>query len=309
MNFFVASYGKEKNIYQCNVTDSGNIAILNRTQMQGYPSYLYSNHKEIIVALKKKEMFEKGGVCILDEQLKLKKSFYHDDSYTHVFQDEQLILVASYHQGHILIIDRKSGVQKKIFYDHSKIHQVGKINENEYYAIDLQNQKIYFFTILPNLNYHEIQTILLPQHHQPRHLVAQKNHLYILCENTGYIFVYQMIKQQYKFQQKINTSDHESKNEMCSAIKIDHHFLYSSNRKNHKITIFQIHADGNLEKKLDFDTMGKTPRDFLLLKKGKYLLVGNEDDDNLTLFEIDYQTNQTKKINQLMIPKPVCIAK
>ena len=147
MKFYISSYGHKKNVYQCNITDTGNIAILNSREMAGFPSYLSVYQNEISVALKKTGDTEQGGICILNKELKQQKTYYQEDSYTHVFQYEKYLLAASYHQGNIFIADKKTGNEKKIVYERAKIHQVGKLNQQEYYAIDLANEAVYIFKI------------------------------------------------------------------------------------------------------------------------------------------------------------------
>jgi 6-phosphogluconolactonase len=55
-------------------------------------------------------------------------------------------------------------------------------------------------------------------------------------------------------------------------------------------------------------TLGKKPRNFNFDPSGNYLLVANQDSDEIVIFKIDKKTglltDTGKRIN---VPKPVCI--
>jgi 6-phosphogluconolactonase len=53
---------------------------------------------------------------------------------------------------------------------------------------------------------------------------------------------------------------------------------------------------------------GRTPRDFTLDPTGRFLLVANQDSDNIVTFRLDLQTGLPLEIAQSMaIPTPVCL--
>lgn len=306
MNFFVSSYENKKRIYKCNISETGNIAILNSKEMSGYPSYINIYNNEIAVALKKKYNDEKGGICILNRKLEVIKTFYCEDSYTHVYQDDKYIVAASYHEGHILIIDKTSGMKSKVYFENSKIHQVGNIKNGEYFAVDLQNQQIIIYKINHNCKFKKIDQITILNGNQPRHLVAINEYIYILCENTSNILVYRKTKGKYNFIQEIKATNNVKKS-LGAAIRNYKNLLFVSNRGDNTISIFKILENGTIEKKQTFKTLGKTPRDFNLFFHSKILLVGNEDTDEIICFKINKKNLLTKRINNLAIPKPVCI--
>ena len=85
-------------------------------------------------------------------------------------------------------------------------------------------------------------------------------------------------------------------------------FLYMSNRGMDAISIFSILADGTIKLIGQQESMGKTPRNFLVDPKGEFMFVANQDSDNIAIFRIDQTTGMLAYTgNQVKVPAPVCI--
>jgi len=86
-------------------------------------------------------------------------------------------------------------------------------------------------------------------------------------------------------------------------------FVYTSNRGHNSISAFQIKADGTLQK-VDEQTQAiKTPRDFNIDPTGKYMIVANQDKDNLVVYEVNPKTGKlTFKHESISVKLPICIA-
>ncbi|MFM2327499.1 MAG: hypothetical protein RIR31_1701, partial [Bacteroidota bacterium] len=87
-------------------------------------------------------------------------------------------------------------------------------------------------------------------------------------------------------------------------------FLYCSNRGDaNTISIFSIHpTDGKLTLIGHQSTLGKTPRNFNFDPSGNFLLVANQNTDDIVIFKIDKKTglltDTGKKVN---VGNPVCL--
>ncbi|HXB94766.1 MAG TPA: beta-propeller fold lactonase family protein, partial [Puia sp.] len=87
-------------------------------------------------------------------------------------------------------------------------------------------------------------------------------------------------------------------------------FLYASNRGDaNNLAIFAIDAvSGRLTIKGFQSTLGKTPRNFIIDPTGKWLMVANQNGNNVVLFRIDPKTglliDSGKRIE---LPAPVCL--
>lgn len=85
-------------------------------------------------------------------------------------------------------------------------------------------------------------------------------------------------------------------------------FLYQSNRGANTLAIFAIEADGKLTKVGDEPTQGKTPRNFFIDPKSDFVLVANQDTDNITIFRRDAKTGKlTYTGRSVKVPAPVCV--
>jgi len=87
-------------------------------------------------------------------------------------------------------------------------------------------------------------------------------------------------------------------------------FLYASNRGDaNSLAIYTIDpASGRLQLKGFQSTLGKTPRNFLIDPSGRWLLVANQNTNNIVVFRIDEKTGLLKDTGRsLTIPSPVCL--
>jgi 6-phosphogluconolactonase len=74
------------------------------------------------------------------------------------------------------------------------------------------------------------------------------------------------------------------------------------------ISIFSITPDGTTTLAGHQKTMGKTPRNFLVDARGRFLWVANQDSDNITVFKINPKTGMLTYANlRASIPSPVCL--
>jgi 6-phosphogluconolactonase len=87
-------------------------------------------------------------------------------------------------------------------------------------------------------------------------------------------------------------------------------YLYASNRgENNTIALYSINeTSGELNLIEHRSTKGMTPRNFAIDPTGTFLLVANQNSNNIVTFRIDSSTGKLIDINQeLNIPMPVCI--
>ena len=75
------------------------------------------------------------------------------------------------------------------------------------------------------------------------------------------------------------------------------------------ITIFSINSSTGKLKLIGYQSvLGKAPRNFIIDPTGNYLLVANQDSNNIVIFKRDKQTGLLKETqNQIKLPKPVCL--
>ncbi len=149
----------------------------------------------------------------------------------------------------------------------------------------------------------------------PRHFefAPNKKYAYLMEELTGTVVVYTVKKGLLTLSQRISAHPADFKGSIGSAdihASPDGKFLYCSNRGDaNMITIFSINAaDGKLTLVGYQPVLGKTPRNFNFAPGGNFLLVANQNSDEVIIFKVDKKTglltDTGKKINA---GNPVCI--
>ncbi len=149
----------------------------------------------------------------------------------------------------------------------------------------------------------------------PRHFTfhPNKKYAYLISELMGTVSVYNYNDGKLEKIQNIETHPHDFRGVIGSAdihISPDGTFLYASNRGDENtITIFSVdRITGKLKLKGFQPVLGKTPRNFIIDPTGNYLLVANQESDNITIFKRNKINGLLKKTGlEIKIPKPVCL--
>lgn len=102
--------------------------------------------------------------------------------------------------------------------------------------------------------------------------------------------------------------DGYSEHNTCADLHVspDGRFVHGSNRGHNSLMVFGVKPeDGTLERLQTVPSGGRTPRQFTLA--GDYILVGNQDSDNITVLRRDLQTGIPAQVAQADAPTPVCV--
>lgn len=149
----------------------------------------------------------------------------------------------------------------------------------------------------------------------PRHFTFHPNnkYAYLIEELSGTVVAYKYKKGSLKNLQRISTMPAGDTSFAGSAdihVSPDGKFLYASNRSNsNTIAIFSINPkNGRLSMAGHQSTLGKTPRNFNFDPTGEFLLVGNQNEDQIVIFKRDKQTGLLTDTGQRIdVGKPVCL--
>jgi 6-phosphogluconolactonase len=151
----------------------------------------------------------------------------------------------------------------------------------------------------------------------PRHFTfsPNKKFAYLVEELNGSISSYKYFSKNGKLEliQNISTLPPEFMGYAGSAdihVSPDGKFLYASNRgQSNTIAIFSVEEkSGMLTAVGHQSTMGKTPRNFNFDPTGNFLLVANQDTDEIVIFSIDKKTGGLSDTGKrIPVSKPVCI--
>jgi 6-phosphogluconolactonase len=151
----------------------------------------------------------------------------------------------------------------------------------------------------------------------PRHLTFHpfKSIAYVVNELNGTIEcmrVDTLTGALTKFQTISTLAEGNSNEASCADIHIapSGNYLYASNRGPfNNIAMYSINSKtGELSLIGHQSVKGKTPRNFIIDPSGTYLLVANQDSDNVVTFRIDQETGKLIDIGvEASMPAPVCL--
>lgn len=148
----------------------------------------------------------------------------------------------------------------------------------------------------------------------PRHFVFHPNNKvgYLIEELSGTVAAHKFKQGRFKRIQRVSTLVEGDSSFAGSAdlhISRDGKFLYASNRGNiNNIAIFSLNNKGKLNLIGHQPTLGNTPRHFNFDPTGTYLLVCNQNSNEIVIFKRDINTGQlTDSGKRIPIGKPVCI--
>lgn len=148
----------------------------------------------------------------------------------------------------------------------------------------------------------------------PRHICFHPTKSIVYSVNELYATVSVLFFDGKKFKQRQELSlpdtGFSGKNGAADIhISADGKFLYASNRGDaNTISIFKVDKKGLLEKIAVQSTLGKTPRNFSLDPSGKFLLVANQNSDEIVVFSRNTITGLlTDTGTRIKVGSPVCI--
>lgn len=86
----------------------------------------------------------------------------------------------------------------------------------------------------------------------------------------------------------------------------DGKFIYTTLRGHNSISVFK-YENNELELLQNILSYGNTPRDLEIDKTQRYLLVANQDSDEISIYSRDVNTGKLKFINKQNTLLPTCI--
>ncbi|MCJ8211396.1 lactonase family protein [Mucilaginibacter sp. RS28] len=149
----------------------------------------------------------------------------------------------------------------------------------------------------------------------PRHLDFSPDHkfVYLLTEMAGTIYAYEYKGGKMKQVQTISILPENFHGNVGAAdihLSADGNFLYASNRGTaNEIVYFSVNKETGQLTYLDrISTFGQGPRNFTIDPTGNFLLVGNQNSDNIVVYKRNQQTGKLTATNiRLNVGSPVCL--
>lgn len=185
------------------------------------------------------------------------------------------------------------------------------------YVTDLGLDRIVIYNLdraTGRLQQMENGIVKLPKGTGPRHFVFNSDgtKMYVISELNSTITVFNVeANGELKSIQTVTTLREGFKGEsFCADIHIGKNgdFIYGSNRGENTIVTFRIGSDGKLSLTGHTSCGGNWPRNFVIDPSGKYILVGNQKSDNISVFNIDKSTGLPKEpARQIKVTTPACL--
>jgi 6-phosphogluconolactonase len=148
----------------------------------------------------------------------------------------------------------------------------------------------------------------------PRHITFHPNSkfVYLIQEMEGMITAFDYNNGKLVEKQTITMLSPSFKGEVSAAdihVSPDGRFLYGSNRGDaNELVIYAIDESGKLNYVNRQVTLGKTPRNFAIDPTGNFLLVANQDSNEIIIFKRDQKTGLlTPTGKKIQVNKPVCL--
>lgn len=332
-------YGKGEGIYSAELDRKGVLKLTGLAAEARNPSFVaVSKDGRYLFAvgeLKKYQGEEAGCVScfrILDEQLGLqladqRSTHGQDPCHVAVFQDK--LVVSNFMTGSVCCyeIGEDGRLMERAFVQHKgsgpdPVRQkgphahscIGVPGMDRVIVPDLGLDRLMVYELEDGggVRFREEESYRCLPGSGPRFGVFNKagDRLYVINELGSALTVLNYSRDTGKMEsiQQISTLPEPCEN-ICADVHLteDGRFLYASNRGHDSITGFRVLEDGRLEQMCNIPCGGKTPRNFAIEPEGRYLLVGNQDTNEIVVFAIDGETGTLREVSRTKVPTPVCI--
>lgn len=200
----------------------------------------------------------------------------------------------------------------------SHVHAAVLSPDDRYLMVpDLGNDRVYQYRVgdpPQMLTPADVPFITTKPGSGPRHLAFHPNgkYAYAVLELSGSVMALDIQQEKLKEMQTISLVDGDFKGRLSGAdihVSPDGKFLYASNRGDaNEIVIYSIDKKGKLKLINRQSVLGKMPRNFAIDPTGKYLLVANQNTNEVIIFTRDQKTGMLSPTGKkIEVEKPVCL--
>ena len=190
-------------------------------------------------------------------------------------------------------------------------------SSNRIFVADLGTDKVAVYLLDERgskLKNSPFPAIIMPPGSGPRHMAFHPTlkFLYVINEISNTVSVVSLNKDgSYSILETISTLPAGyDKPGNCADIHIsnDGRFLYASNRGLNSIAIFSVNPlSGRIVQIGQESTRGEIPRNFTLSPNEDFILVANQNSQNIVSFRRDAVTGKLEYVDQIKSLKPVCL--
>ncbi len=333
-NILLGTYTRNKSegIYQIQLdTEKGVLDNLTLVTKETSPTYLTKSQAGNLYSVTTQK--DEGGASSYDAKLNFLNAVTEEGAplcYVAVDEDRQLLYGANYHKGEVNVYrikeDGSLDAAESVYHDEetgphknqntAHVHYTDLTPDNRLVVCDLGTDHVQTYDVDQSGNLTEVADYVTQPGCGPRHLVfhPQEDIAYLFGEldNIVAVLAYNREDGSFSLLQTISTVPDDFTGESAGAairISNDGKFLYASNRGHNSIVVYQIAEDGKSLETIQFiSTEGDGPRDFNLSPENDYVVCGNQNTDNLSLYRRDAATGLLELLQKdIYAPECVCV--
>ncbi|MDO4903346.1 MAG: lactonase family protein [Limosilactobacillus sp.] len=334
--FLIGTYTKKesKGAYMVTLdTDKGELKDVELAIPSQKPAYLQVGPKQRVYAIK--QVDDQAGVAsynMVDGKAETISTFLEEGpapAYVGLDEQRHLLYSANYHtaktqvfkvaeDGALTLVDSvthqgETGPEPEQDAPHA--HYADLTPDQRLIVCDLGMDLIVVYDVSDEGKLTAVSRFKFEPGFGTRHLIFHPNgkYVYVLGELSSKLAVlkYNDADASFEHLQTIKTipADWTAHNG-AAAIRMskDGKFIYTSNRGENTIAVFEVQADFTVKHIQSISTEGDFPRDFNLSSDESYLVASNQNTDNLTLYKRDAETGKLTMVQKdVKCPEPVCV--
>lgn len=251
----------------------------------------------------------------------------------YIINDDKNVIAANYSSGSIAVFGKKADgsltdVKQVVKHSGSSVNKERQESAHVHmvyfspdkklvFANDLGTDKVYIYSYNSDGGSNTLvlkESIDVTPGSGPRHLVFNPNGIffYVLNELTGGLSVYSYSNGKPELVQEATIVSEGFMGKVGAAdihFSNDGKFLYATNRGDaNSISVFKVHANGKINLVQRISTQGSAPRNFTVDPSDTYVLVANQNTNNITIFKRDKTTGMlTDTTKKIEVCSPVCL--
>ncbi len=336
--FLIGTYTKKtsKGIYKVTLdTDQEKITNVELAIPSQKPAYLQVGQDGRIYAIK--QVDDKGGVAsysLSDDNAKMLSDVLAagaPPAYVGVDNKRHLLFSANYHTAKIdvfkinedgtltqtdsVLHEGATGPEPEQEAPH--VHYADLTPDNRLVVCDLGMDLVVVYDVSDDGTLTAVSRYKCEDGFGTRHIAFHPNgnYAYLLGELSSKLEVlkYNSKDASFKHLQTLKTIPEDwTAHNGAAAIRLsnDGKFVYTSNRGENTIAVFEVQPDFTVKHIQSISTEGDFPRDFNLNQDENYLLASNQNSDNLTLYKRNPSTGKLTLLQKdVSCPEPVCVMK
>ncbi|MGT2906392.1 lactonase family protein [Streptococcus dentiloxodontae] len=320
---FLGTYTKRcaKGIYSADFDQTtGQISNLNLEKSVSSPTYLTQAGDDWY------SVFAENGKAGVQKLTGTDKTLEAGPQACHISADadNQYLFTANYHTGliHIYSFNERLKLIDTITHNETTSlpeqpkahpHFAGLTPDKLLVTCDLGTDRLETYTLDSHGKAQALRSYQTAHGSGPRHILFHPYHklAYLVCELSSevQVLIYDGYGQFEPYQSLSTLPQNKSCDNASAAIQMtrDGRFLYVSNRGHNSIACYAIGLDGYLKLLDIIPSHGQIPRDMTLSPDDSYLLVGNQESDNISIFKRLNDGKLQLLSADFQVPEPTCL--